>query len=135
MYLVGESDAENDPVAEEHVDVDGCPAEDGAGNEDGATDENGDAASEPSGDGGGEERGDKASDVEGGGEGGEELAVEAAVVADIIVPFHLVVHVREELEEERLHGGNTTFEFRSTPCTHISASSISTGWLPLYLQL
>lgn len=116
--LVGEAEsyAEEDPVEEQHVDVDGCPAEDGAGDEDAAADEYGGAPAEPPCDGGGEERGDEAGDVEGGGEDGEELAVEAAVVAHLLVPSHLVVHVREELAEEGLHGGNPTWQWHLVTC-------------------
>uniref|UniRef100_A0A0E0GFI1 Uncharacterized protein n=1 Tax=Oryza nivara TaxID=4536 RepID=A0A0E0GFI1_ORYNI len=105
-YLVGEaeSNAEQDPVEDEHVDVDSGAAEDGAGDEDGAADEYGGTAAEAPGDGGGDESGDEAGDVEGGGEDGEELAVKAAVVAHLLlVPLHLMVHVREELLQERLH--------------------------------
>lgn len=116
-YLVGEAeaDAEEDAVDEEHVDVDGGAPERGAGDEDGAADEDGGAAAVAGGDGGGEERGDEAGDVEGGGEDGEQLAVEAAVVGDGgLVPVHLVVHVREELLEERLHGRHTACIFSAS---------------------
>jgi hypothetical protein len=102
-YLVGESEAyaEEDPVDEQHVDVDGSAPENGPGDEDGASYENGCAAAVLGGDGGGEEGGDETSNVEGGGEDGEELAVKTAVVGNVaVVSLHLVVDVREEFLEE-----------------------------------
>lgn len=90
----------------------GRPADRGAGDNGDAGHDHGGAAAAPGGDRRGEERGDEASDVERGGEGCEQLAVEAAVVADALAaaPLHPPVHLREEPPQESVHRRHAAWE-------------------------
>ena len=99
-----EADAEDDTTRNEHGQVLGSGIEDGAEQEEDSADENGGLAAVCPGEvGRGQEHGEQCGYVERRREECQYLAIEETV----IVRFHIVpllVHVREELQQEIVHG-------------------------------
>mgnify|MGYP003702039745 CR=1 FL=1 len=123
-----DADAEQDAPEDHRGEARRGGAHRGAGGDGRPRHEHGRAPAAPGGDVRGEERGGEAGDVERRREGGEQLAVEAAVVADALAAaVHPAVHLREEALQEGVHRRDAACTTNCSASFMASSSSMMSG--------